>query len=106
MKREEALALLALGNARCTLTKEIVETAFRKVVRASHPDMQVNSPEIKRKCDVDMDKLTKAKVFLLENLTGMSDFACVLCQGRGIVQQGHGMGWLPCVACKGTGERR
>lgn len=104
MKRKEAIELLGLDHVRCSLTSDIVLSAFRNIVRFSHPDLQHDAPEIKRKCAIDMDKLTKAKVFLLENLTEHNDFACVLCQGRGIVQRG--MGWWPCVACKGTGERR
>lgn len=99
MNRAEALQILGLDKAMPDLTPEIVLEAFRARVKLSHPDTATETISPKH----SVQELTIAKKMVLSSLSG-TDLCCRLCQGRGKVRAR--MGFLECVACKGTGERK
>lgn len=102
MKRDEALRILELDRAMPDLTPDIVQEAFRRLVKLSHPDTAGSAGE-SNLTHLTVDQLTEAKKVLLESLQG-TDLYCRLCKGRGSVR--GNMGVRKCVACGGTGERK
>lgn len=102
MNRARALEVLGLDKAKCTLTREIVEEAFRAAIKHNHPD--VATMDDKSRTYWSIDAIKDARKILLENLGGDALFACKLCKGVGMVRAT--IGWLKCSACKGTGEKR
>lgn len=97
-----ARKVLGLDKAKCTLTREIVEKAFRAAVKHNHPD--VATMDDKSRIYWSIDAIKDARKILVENLDGSCDFSCKLCKGVGMVRAT--IGWLKCSACKGTGEKR
>jgi len=101
MTKTEAFALLDItdqalfiGIERGESLYETVSRHFKRAARASHPDTGGTQG--------DMDLLLQAKkIALCEDETRNS--ACVLCLGAGSVRLK--LGTVPCVACKGTGDK-
>jgi DnaJ-class molecular chaperone len=95
MKRQEAIALLGLGQ---TFDPSDVREAFAEAVMADHPDHGGTGTKIASL------KEARALLSLVESDPLTSDFPCVLCKGSGYVKAK--MGKRVCSTCEGSGERR
>lgn len=101
MTKTEAFVLLditdtaiCVGIERGESLAETVARHFRRAVMQGHPDTGGALS--------DMSRLLEAKKVALEEPKAANS-ACVLCRGAGKVRAK--MGTVPCVACKGTGDK-
>lgn len=102
MKYSEARKVLGLESAACTLTEEIVVTAWRGRCKTHHPDTAAVHKALGQEPRYTIDQLTLAKKTLLDDLEG-ADLACKLCNGSGKVRAKFGV--ATCNQCRGTGDK-
>lgn len=116
MKPGKAMEVLGLvGTALAELTREQVDRAFTEAVKRNHPDttgqaLENLAADIAAGVDVDaprevwtVDSLKEAREVLRQVVAGANN-RCRTCKGSGIIRAK--MGSTPCVACKGTGDKR
>lgn len=96
MTRDEALKLLKLDMAACTLTEAIITTAYRRAILDNHPDTAKGQPT------VGMAELQQARQTVTRELEGRNN-PCRQCSGKGRVP--FKMGTRVCSACKGSGDQ-
>lgn len=78
-----------------TLTKELVEQQFRKLVRDAHPDMGGDPAQAPER----VKALSAAKKQLLAFLENYPQPDCFMCGGRGTIVKGPFSATEPCPRC-------
>lgn len=94
----EARDVLRLLDAETSVHS--VRAAFARRVKEEHPDLgrELYAGNV----GAIMGQLKQARDVLLAEATKQNS-ACVLCSGSGKVR--GAVGWIRCVACKGTGDK-
>lgn len=83
-------------------SEEAIRAAYKRIVRASHPDTADLTQLNAHNQTATIGKLQAARDVLLSYLNQGAETPCKLCGGSGRVGTGFG---APCAACHGTGHQ-
>jgi len=94
----EARKVLGLGDV--VLTTDVVDAAYRKALKQSHPDTAEPGSVVVAYTMANLQHARK----LLRDVVAQRNNPCPQCRGRGTVPGRFGA--QSCAACNGTGDKQ